>query len=123
MKLLTVSDVTFLHDGLIATFGGSMGIRDDGLLESAVLRCQASFGGRDLYPTVFEKAAAIFHGVIFDHAFIDGNKRTAFTCAVETLERNGWRFMASNEEAVEKTRPDISEIASWLKKHSRKIKK
>lgn len=125
----TLAEVVFAHDDLIAKFGGSLGIRDDGLLESAVFRCQATFGGADLYQTIFDKAAAIFHSIIFDHPFIDGNKRTAVTSATILLERNGWRLIASQDEvvafplAVEKTRPEIAEIAAWLRKHSRKVKK
>lgn len=125
----TLAEVVFAHDSLIAKFGGSLGIRDDGLLESAVFRCQATFGGADLYQTIFDKAAAILHSVLFDHPFVDGNKRTAVTSAATLLEKNGWKLTASQDElvafplAVEKTRPEISEIASWLRKHSRRIRR
>lgn len=129
IKYPTLSEVIFAHDDLIGKYGGALGIRDDGLLESAVFRCQATFGGVDLYRTIFEKAAAILHSVIFDHPFVDGNKRTAVTSAAMVLEKNGWRLVASQDElmsfplAVEKARPEISEIADWLKRHSQKIRK
>lgn len=126
-KYLSVEEVVAIHNHFVAKFGGALGIRDDGLLESAVFRCQASFGGNDLYETIFDKAAAILHSMIFDHPFIDGNKRAAIMSAFSVLARNGYDFKATDEElvafplAVEKTRPEISEIAVWLKKHSRKM--
>lgn len=129
-KYLTVSEVISIHNHYVKMFGGSLGIRDDGLLESAVFRCQASYGGNDLYETIFDKAAAIFHSMIFDHPFVDGNKRAAIMSAVSLLARNGYDFKVTDTEIqafpliVEKNRPEISEIAAWLKKHcKRKIKK
>lgn len=125
-KYLSVEEVVTLHDHLVAKFGGALGIRDDGLLESAVFRCQASFDGNDLYQTIFDKAAAVLHSMIFDHPFVDGNKRTAVVSALSLLVRNGYNFAVTDAElvafplAVEKTRPEISEIANWLKKHCRK---
>lgn len=124
MKHLSVSDVIRIHDTYVEMFGGALGVRDDDLLDSAVFRCQASFGGEDLYPTVFEKAAALFHGIIFNHPFVDGNKRAALFSADRLLFLNGYEFTATNNEAaqfplfIEQTRPEISEIASWFKKHS-----
>ncbi|MCL5431924.1 MAG: type II toxin-antitoxin system death-on-curing family toxin [Patescibacteria group bacterium] len=129
MKHLSVSDVVELHDRYVEMFGGTLGIRDDNLLDSAVFRCQASFGGEDLYVTIFEKAAALLHGIIFDHPFVDGNKRAALFSADRLLFLNGYKFSATNDEAanfplfVERTRPEIAEIASWFKKHCQKIKK
>ena len=126
ISYLTVDEVLQAHETLIVRFGGSGGVRDDDLLESAVFRCQATFGGSDLYKTIFEKAAAIFHSIIFDHPFVDGNKRTAITAAVTFLITNGWKFDAGLDElvafplAVEKSRPEISEIAAWFKKHCKK---
>lgn len=122
---LTVDEAIAIHDHFVKKFGGALGIRDDGLLESAVYRCQASYGGNDLYQSIFEKAAATLHSMIFDHPFVDGNKRTAIMSAFSLLLRNGYEFEASDEElvafplAVEKTRPVISEIAGWLKRHSK----
>lgn len=126
-KYLTVDEVIAIHNHFVKKFGGTLGIRDDGLLESAVFRCQTSFAGNDLYETIFEKAAAILHSMIFDHPFVDGNKRAAMISAFSLLVRNGYDFKAKDKEleafplAVEKTRPEISEIAKWLKKHCRKI--
>ena len=99
------------------------------LLESAVFRPQASFGGKDLYPTVFDKAASLFYGILFNHPFVDGNKRSALGCTAAFLAKNDYHFTATIEEmvafplAVEKMRPDQAEIAQWLKEHTKRRKK
>lgn len=129
MKYLSVADVIFIHDDMIAKYGGSPGIRDMGLLESAVHRSRASFGGQDLYPTVFEKTAALFHSILLNHPFFDGNKRTAITSAAFFLENNGYTFKASVEGViafplfVEETRTGILEIAHWFKGNAHKRKR
>lgn len=129
MKYLTINEVIFLHNDFVDTYGGSQGIRDHELLESALFRPQTSFGGEDLYPTVFTKAAALLHGILFNHPFVDGNKRTAIGSAAALLMKNDWELVASLEElvafplAIEKTRPPMEDIADWLKEHSRKRKK
>lgn len=128
-KFISVDEVIRAHDFMVGKYGGAFGIRDEKLLESAVFRCQSSFGGKDLYRTIFEKAAAMFHSIIFDHPFVDGNKRTAVTVACDFLVVNGQIIEAGQEEllafplAVEKTRPEIGEIAKWFKKHCHKIRK
>ncbi|OGG18491.1 hypothetical protein A2721_01745 [Candidatus Gottesmanbacteria bacterium RIFCSPHIGHO2_01_FULL_47_48] len=129
MYYLSLNDAIRIHDEMVSSYGGTLGIRDEKLLESAVFRCQASFGGEDLYRDIFEKAAAIFHGIIFDHPFIDGNKRAAVACAIEFLERNAQVFIASNDEVVafplwvERNRPEIEEIARWFKRRCRRLTK
>lgn len=91
LKYLSVKQVILIHSDIIRNFGGSLGIHSKDLLESAVFRMQASFGGKDLYPTVFDKAAALFESLIKNHPFVDGNKRTAFVAAVTFLEINGYQ--------------------------------
>jgi death-on-curing protein len=121
---IPLEEVLLIHDDLIRRYGGSFGIRDLGLIESALARPQASFGGKDLYPSVLEKAAALFHSLIFNHAFLDGNKRTSLTVAARFLSLNGHELEASQEDItdfplwVHSTHPEIEEIASWFKKHS-----
>lgn len=81
MKYLTVKDVLLLHQMQIDAFGGSHGLRDLGLLESALMRPQATFDEADLYKSLFDKGAALLHSLLMNHQFVDGNKRTAmFLC-------------------------------------------
>lgn len=128
MKYLTVKDVILLHNLAIDNFGGSHGIRDFGLLESAVMRPQASFGGQDLYETIFLKIAAMLHSLLLNHMFVDGNKRTAMFAAMTCLELNNYTFNAPQKEVVktamwiENQKPSLEEIAAWLKKNSKKVK-
>ena len=85
--MITKEIVLRLHTLSIAQFGGSHGTRDEGLLESAIARPYQTFGGNDLYPTVFEKAAAIAESIVINHPFVDGNKRTGFLTCWQFLNR------------------------------------
>ncbi len=124
MKYLTVKDVLLLHQMQIDAFGGSHGLRDFDLLESAVMRPQTSFDGVDLYKSLFDKAAALVHSLLMNHQFIDGNKRTAIFSVMTFLALNGYAFNAEQKEIVEyalyieNSKPEIEEISLWLKKHS-----
>lgn len=123
-KYIPIQEVLIIHDDMISRYGGSFGIRDMGLIESALARPKASFAGQDLYPGILDKAAALFHSLIFNHAFTDGNKRTTLTVTARFLSLNGYQLKASQEEIVEfplwveNTHPDIEEIAEWLKEHT-----
>ena len=75
MKILKKRQILLLHSVLIAESGGSDGVRDEGLLDSAVNTPFQTFSGQDLYPTVLEKAVRLGFGLIRNHPFIDGNKR------------------------------------------------
>jgi len=75
-----------MHEFIITETGGLPGLRDATLLHSAIARPFATFGGQELYPTDFEKAAALFHSLIKSHPFMDGTKRTAFAAALFFLE-------------------------------------
>ena len=113
---------------MIDETGGSHGVRDLGLLESAVARVGQTFGGRDLYPTLTLKAAALLSGLLKNHPFIDGNKRTALTACGVFLELNGTRLtippdpLAKAVEAAAAGRADPGRLAVWLKKHLKKIR-
>lgn len=89
VKYLTVEQIESLHKILIDEFGGILGVRDEDLLDSAVHRCQHSFDGKDVYPTLLNKAAALFESLCQNHPFIDGNKRIAFLATSVFLELNG----------------------------------
>jgi death-on-curing protein len=124
MNYLTAEQVLFLHARLIEETGGSHGVRDVALLESAVARPQATFERVDLYPDLFCKAAALMDSLIRNHPFIDGNKRTGIAAAALFLRQNDRYLTATNSELeaftlyVTESRPDVSEIAAWLKTHS-----
>ena len=75
MKLLSRRQILMLHSMLIAQSGGMDGLRDEGLLDSAVNTPLQAFGGQELYPTILEKAARLGYGLIHNHPFVDGNKR------------------------------------------------
>lgn len=126
MKYLSVKDVLLLHNMAVDESGGSHGLRDLGLLESAVARPQASFGGQDLYPNIFFKSAALIHGLLRNHPFVDGNKRTSMFSAMTFLEINGYQFDARQKEVVnftlkvENEKLEVEEIAKWLKIHTKK---
>ena len=124
MNYLTAEQVLFLHARLIEETGGSHGVRDVALLESAVAHPQATFDEVDLHHDLFSKAAALMDSLIRNHPFIDGNKRTGITVAALFLRQNGRYLTATNSELeaftlyVTESRPDVSEIATWLKTHS-----
>ena len=75
-KFLSLDEVLELHDDQISSFGGTPGLRDEGLLESALAQPQATFGGQFLHPTIAEQAAAYLYHIAMNHPFIDGNKRS-----------------------------------------------
>jgi death-on-curing protein len=115
--------VLAIHDEQIAEHGGSTGIRDAGLLSSALARPQqqAQYGDE---PSVFDLAAAYAYGIIRDHPFVDGNKRTGFLTSYVFLHINGWQLRASEVEAVHTVLSlaagEIDEpgFSTWLKSKS-----
>lgn len=110
----------WLHDAAIREFGGADGIRDSGMLESALARPVAGSGGTALFPRPFDRAAALMEAVIRDHGFLDGNKRTAVMAAGLSLEREGSRLEAAPGELVDlalsvaEHSRDVEDIAGWL---------
>ena len=124
MEYLTVAEVLLLHARLIQLTGGSSGVRDMGLLESALYRPQATFGQEELYPDLWSKAAALMQSLIQNHPFVDGNKRTGLTATGIFLELNGQVLAAGREETLDFIRRvilekiDLQEIAIWLEARS-----
>jgi death on curing protein len=86
MRYLTVEEVLALHSRLIATSGGSLGVRDQNALDSAVAQPQMTFDGLDLYTTIARKASALGHSLISNHPFIDGNKRVGPSVTSEEIK-------------------------------------
>ncbi len=93
--------VKLLHQLISEETGGTIGIRDEGLLESALEGAFATFDGKDLYPTKEEKGARLGYTLISNHAFVDGNKRIGMYVMLTFLEVNGIRLDATNEEVAE----------------------
>jgi death on curing protein len=93
-------DALALHDRLLALHGGAVGLRDDGLLKSALARPQQHFAYAES-PDIVDMAAAYTWGIVRNHPFIDGNKRTGFVVGILFLELNGYRFNASEEDAAQ----------------------
>ena len=89
---LTLDEVLGLHDRQIARYGGSAGVRDLGLLQSALAMPRASFGGVFAHADLYEMAAAYLFHLAKNHPFVDGNKRTAAYAAAVFLELNGWHL-------------------------------
>jgi len=126
---LDIEDVYKLHEAIIARAGTKAGVRDFALLHSAVERPKATFGGQALYPTIFAMAAALLQSICMNHAFTDGNKRTAWGTTKLFLFLNGWHLKAVSHEAadfmvmVDNEKPTLQEISSWLKARSTKQSK
>ncbi len=92
--------VLLLHQLIAQETGGGIGVRDEGLLESALEGAFASFGGQELYPTKEEKGARLGYTLISNHAFLDGNKRIGMYVMLTFLEVNGIRLECTNEEVA-----------------------
>ena len=100
MFYFSKDDILFLHSKLIMDFGGTDGIRDMGMLESAVNAPLQTFDGSDLYPSDIEKIARLSYGLAMDHPFLDGNKRIAAASLDLGLSANGVELAASDEDMI-----------------------
>jgi death-on-curing protein len=126
---LTVDDVMSLHDDSIAHEGGMAGLRDHGLLESAVMMPQAAFDGQYLHRGIAAMAATYLFHVCQAHAFHDGNKRAALISAAAFLKVNGHELTATNEElitlclGVAGGMLNNSDTTIWMRKFSRRVGK
>ncbi len=127
VKYLTAQEIVVINKIVINMSGGSVGVRDSVLLESISHKPQTSFGGNDLYPDLFLKAAVLYEALINYHVFVDGNKRTGLAAMVRFLNVNGHKLKVTNKQmvahpihvATEKL--DLAEIAIWIKKHAKQI--
>lgn len=111
-RFLTIDQVLRIHGSQIRRFGGSSGVRDLGLLESALAQPRATFGGEYLHNDVFEMAAAYLFHLAANHAFIDGNKRTALVAAIVFLRGHGISIRQAREDLYELTMRAASGEAS-----------
>ncbi len=119
--------VLIIHADLLQRYGGTPGLRDSKLLDSALAQPKMTFGGKYTHKTLFNKAAAYGFHVCKNHPFIDGNKRVAFVLMDIFLQKNGWEI-ASPEEETYRMMMDLAsgklskvQLSSWLKAHSSKL--
>lgn len=122
--MITKEAILKLHNLSINKYGGLSGIRDEGLLESAIARPYQTFGGKDLYPAVYEKAAAIAESLIINHPFVDGNKRIGFLAMLAILNENNLQLLIANEDiydfVIKISTGDFKfeQIVDWLTKNT-----
>lgn len=115
--------VLLLHQIMAEATGGSAGVRDDALLESAIESAYATFNGQELYPSKEEKAAKLGYSLISNHAFVDGNKRIGMYIMLSFLDINGVKIEATNEDvvylglSVADGSAKYDEILNWIKTH------
>ncbi|MBR0249604.1 MAG: type II toxin-antitoxin system death-on-curing family toxin [Synergistaceae bacterium] len=123
MRKLTVKQIISMHTRLVMETGGSDGIRDEGLLESAVNAPFQSFGGYDVYPTIYEKAARLGFGLALNHAFIDGNKRIAVLAMLMFLKGNNIEIDCTEFELfsvilkLASSEITFDDLVKWIKTH------
>ncbi len=97
-RYLTLAEVLALYHRVITQSGGAAGIRDLGALESALAQPRMTFGGRDLYPSLIEKASALAFSLVQNHPFVDGNKRLGHAALETFLLLNGYEIQATVDE-------------------------
>ncbi len=124
-RFVTIDEALAYQELAIARFGGAPGLRDRGLLESAIAMAQQGFGGEFAHAFPFEMAAAYAFHVAKNHPFVDGNKRAALACCVAFLRMNGWNLASEREDAADRVldltegRLDKAGFALWLSGHCR----
>lgn len=123
MITLDVEQVIYLHEKLIKRTGGEDGLRDKGILESALFHAYATFDGEDLYPTIEEKAARQMFALISNHPFMDGNKRIGVFIMLIFLEMNQIKLKYTQEELIKLAlhtasgKIDANHILAWIESH------
>lgn len=123
MIRLTKKQVLMLHTQLIESTGGSDGIRDEGMLDSALESPFQSFGGEELYPSIQAKAARLCYGLVKNHAMVDGNKRIGTHTMLVFLAVNGYELKYTQKELYElilcvaDRKKEYEDILSWILEH------
>ena len=123
MIRFSVDKVKLLHQLMAEETGGSVGIRDEGLLDSAIEGIYQTFNGKELYPSKEEKGARLGYSLISNHSFLDGNKRIGMFAMLTFLEVNGIRLECTNEDvaeaglAVAAGKMGYEDLLEWVKSH------
>lgn len=121
VRYLTKEEVLAIHELVIERYGGTRGLRDPGLLESALAQAGQSFAGADLCPSLAEKAARSAWGIIKNHPFVDGNKRTGTAVLGVFLRANGATFEPDAQElyrivlSLADGSKDCDDLAEWVR--------
>lgn len=124
--MISIKEAEQIHSILIEKFGGTKGVRDAGLLSSALNRPFSTFDNQDLYPTIIEKAAALVESLVVNHPFIDGNKRIGYVLLRLTLLKGGFDLNAEQDEkygfiiSISTGSMNFEQIKSWIEAHSKK---
>ena len=124
MIWINLKELVLIHEMVINETGGVHGIINPIALESVLLRPFSSFEGKELFPDMWSKIAALVHSLIAFHPFIDGNKRTAFVAAEVILNLNGYHITPDFEHeaffwAMARGEKSIEEIQVWLKRYAK----
>lgn len=123
MNILDKKKIIILHRQIINATGGSDGIKDENMLESAIYAPFQTFAGEDFFPTIYQKAARLGFGIVSNHPFVDGNKRTAAHAMVTFLEINDIEIRYTNDElseiflAVADDKARYEDLLSWIIEH------
>jgi death-on-curing protein len=126
MKFLTAQQVLYIQSRVVGETGGSLGLRDQTALQSAVNRPKQTLEMQDLYPDIFFKTAAMMESIIGDHPFVDGNVRVGIVAAGQLLYENSYRLIASNKDlaafvmSVARGEPNLTETAAWLEANTKR---
>ena len=121
---LTLDEVLEIHHDQLARYGGAAGVRDLGLLQSALAQPQATFSGRFLHADLFEMAAAYLFHLVQNHAFLDGNKRAGTVAAIVFLRMNEQELKVTNDEleslvlSVAQSQVDKAAITTFFRNHA-----
>lgn len=125
MIILSKEQVLMMHRQLITATGGSDGIRDEGMLDSALLNPFQSFGGEELYPSIQAKAAQLCFGLVKNHAMLDGNKRLGAHVMLVFLMLNGYELAYEQKELVDiilklaTGEKNVEDILRWIISHQK----
>lgn len=126
MITLTKEQILLLHKCIYDRYGGSYGVRDEGLLDSALEAPFQTFAGQDLYPDDMDKIVRFSYGLIGNHPFHDGNKRIGALALLTLIELNGYKIESTNKEFADiiyavasgSEGKDYEELLNWVKEHT-----
>lgn len=123
MITLTKEQIIMLHEAIYERYGGSCGVLNEGMLDSALQAPFQTFGGEELFPDTKDKILRLAYGLIKNHSFRDGNKRIGALVLLVLLELNGWHVNATNEEfsdiimGIAASEKDEEDLKQWVESH------